>query len=147
MLWRKRTSLAHLLLWWIVIGHILCIRHWGRHRSFRPSRNVYNRDRPGDSVVKNLPSNAGDTSLIPGWESRILNAVEQLNLSYWACLPLLERSSCITVKILHVIAKTWDSWKQRNKQMHINKKEMDDLVGVERFYQDKLLSYSGAYDW
>ena len=31
--------------------------------------------------------------------------------------------------------------------MHINKKEMDDLVGVERFYQDKLLSYSGAYDW
>ena len=92
-------------------------------------------------------SNAGDTSLIPGWESRILNAVEQLSLTYWACLPLLERRFCIAVKILHVIAKTWHSWKQRNKQIHINKKEMDNLVGVERFYQDKLLSYSGAYDW
>ena len=27
-----------------------------------------NRSFPGDSVVKNLPANAGDTGLIPGWE-------------------------------------------------------------------------------
>jgi len=32
--------------------------------------NVEKGDLPGDSVVKNLPSNAGDTSLILGQESK-----------------------------------------------------------------------------
>ena len=30
----------------------------------------YSRDFPGDPVVKNLPSNAGDASSIPGWGTK-----------------------------------------------------------------------------
>ena len=39
------------------------------------------RDFPGGSVVKNLPCNAGDTGLIPGWGTKIPHAREQLNPS------------------------------------------------------------------
>ena len=38
------------------------------------------RDFPGGSVVKNLPCNAGDTGLIPGWGTKIPHATEQLSL-------------------------------------------------------------------
>ena len=41
-------------------------------------------------VVRNLPSNAGDASLIPGWGTKIPHALEQLNpcnLNYW--VPVL----------------------------------------------------------
>ena len=34
---------------------------------------------PGGPVVKNLPCNAGDKSLIPGWGTKILHALEQLS--------------------------------------------------------------------
>ena len=35
-------------------------------------------DFPGGPVVKNLPSNTGETSLIPDMGTRILHALEQL---------------------------------------------------------------------
>ena len=38
------------------------------------------RDFPGGPVSKNLPSNAGDTGLIPGQETKIPHAVGQLSL-------------------------------------------------------------------
>ena len=37
-------------------------------------------DFPGGPVVKNLPSNAGDTGLIPGWGTKIPHAVGQLSV-------------------------------------------------------------------
>ena len=62
-------------------------------------------------VVKNLPGNAGDTGLIPGQETKIPHAAEQLSLSdnYWAhtlesaCYnqrahKLQPESPCATVK-------------------------------------------------
>ena len=39
------------------------------------------RDFPGGPVVKNLPSNAGDAGLIPGWGTKIPHAVGQLSPS------------------------------------------------------------------
>ena len=35
---------------------------------------------PGGSVVKNLPANARDTGLVPGWITKIPHALEQLGL-------------------------------------------------------------------
>ena len=37
------------------------------------------RDFPGSTVVKNPPSNAGEASSIPGWETQIPLAREQLS--------------------------------------------------------------------
>ena len=37
-------------------------------------------DFPGGSVVKNPPSNAGETGLIPGWGTKIPHAEGQLSL-------------------------------------------------------------------
>ena len=34
---------------------------------------------PGGPVVKNLPSNAGDKGLIPGWETKVPHASGQLS--------------------------------------------------------------------
>ena len=42
-------------------------------------RNLY-RDFPGGPVVKNLPSNAGNTSSIPGRGTKIPHAMGQLSL-------------------------------------------------------------------
>ena len=39
-----------------------------------------NRDFPGDSVVKNLPSNSGNMRSIPGLGTKILHATGQLRL-------------------------------------------------------------------
>ena len=39
------------------------------------------RDFPGGSVVKNLPRNAGEVGLIPGWGTKIPHAAEQLGPS------------------------------------------------------------------
>ena len=36
-------------------------------------------DFPGGPVVKNLPSNAGNTGLIPGWGTKIPRAMGQLS--------------------------------------------------------------------
>ena len=38
------------------------------------------KDFPGGPVVKNLPCNAGDMGLIPGWGTKIPPASEQLSL-------------------------------------------------------------------
>ena len=45
-----------------------------------PESELRQGDFPGGPVVKNLPSNAGDTGLIPGRETKILHVVGQLNL-------------------------------------------------------------------
>ena len=37
-------------------------------------------DFPGDPMVKNPPCNVGDVALIPGQETKIPHATEQLNL-------------------------------------------------------------------
>ena len=42
--------------------------------------NTRDRDFPGDPVVKNSPSNAGDEGLIPGWGTKISYAMGQLSL-------------------------------------------------------------------
>ena len=43
---------------------------------------------PGGPVVKNLLSNSGYTSLIPGSQTKIPRAVEQRRYhNYWVCLP------------------------------------------------------------
>ena len=58
--------------------------------------DVWIRDIPGDPAVKNLPSNAGDTSLIPGGGTKISQATGQLNpcaSSYWACRLLWRPSA------------------------------------------------------
>ena len=34
---------------------------------------------PGGPIVKNLPCNAGDTDLIPGWGTKSTHATEQLS--------------------------------------------------------------------
>ena len=44
------------------------------------------KDFPGGPVVKNLPSNAGDTGLIPGQEAKVLHASGQLS----PCTPTAE---------------------------------------------------------
>jgi len=49
----------------------------------------------GGPVVENLPSNAGDTNLIPGQESKISHTTGQLSLRDTArevCAPQLEKA-------------------------------------------------------
>ena len=70
-------------------------------------------DFPSGLVVKNLPSNAGDTGLICGWGTKIPQAAEQLSLlttttepkSSSILLPQLE-SLCTTMKIPGDTSKT-----------------------------------------
>ena len=45
-----------------------------------PQLKNLHQDFPGGQVVKNLPCNAGDLGSIPGWETKILHAKEQLSL-------------------------------------------------------------------
>ena len=55
---------------------------------------MYLKDFPGGPVVKNPPSNAGDMSLISGWETKISHASEQQSPSKlqlespWALEPM-----------------------------------------------------------
>ena len=57
-------------------------------------------DFPGGPVLKNPPSNAGDTGSISGWGTKIPRAVGQLSLHAaatdptcsGACVPQLEKS-------------------------------------------------------
>ena len=42
-----------------------------------PHSKIPIRDIPGGAVVKNLPSNAGDAGLIPGWRTKIPHASGQ----------------------------------------------------------------------
>ena len=44
---------------------------------------------PGGSVVKNLPANAGDMGLIPGWSWNIPHATEQLSPCTTATEPVI----------------------------------------------------------
>ena len=49
---------------------------------------ICGRDFPGGPVVKNLPSNAGNTGLIPGWATKIPHAAGQLSLHTAATQPV-----------------------------------------------------------
>ena len=59
-------------------------------------------DFPGGVVVKNLPSNAGDTGSTPGWGTKIPHAAGQLSPRATTTEPVrsgarplqLERSQC-----------------------------------------------------
>ena len=77
---------------------------------------MYCRDFPGGPAVKNPPSNAGDTGLIPGWGTKIPHATGQLSLraanyrahALWSLratirvrnsrMPQLEGSPCAATK-------------------------------------------------
>ena len=66
-----------------------------------PARNkiVSCWDFPGDPVVGNLPSNAEDTCLIPGWETKNPCAAGQLSpttepVSFRACAPNPPKHEC-----------------------------------------------------
>ena len=67
------------------------------------------RDFPGGAVVKNLPSNAGNMGLIPGWGTKITQAAGQLSLRATTAEPQLERIPCATAKILPDTNKTQHS--------------------------------------
>ena len=51
------------------------------------------RDFPAGPLVKNLPSNAGDMGLIPGWGIR-----SHMSLGNKAGVPELERTLCAAMK-------------------------------------------------
>ena len=51
-------------------------------------------DFPGDPVVKNLPSNAGDVGLISGRGAKIPHAVEQLSLRDTTTEPTALQLEC-----------------------------------------------------
>ena len=58
-------------------------------------------DFPGGPVVKNMPSNAGDTGSIPGQGTKIPHAVGQLSLSTTmreACMVQVEKSPSAVMK-------------------------------------------------
>ena len=57
-------------------------------RSLQDMVNCYNGDFPGGSVVENPPSNAGDKGSVPGWGTKISQAMEQLSLSTTTTNPM-----------------------------------------------------------
>ena len=67
------------------------------------------RNFPGDPVVKNLPSNAGDVGLILGWGIKILYVSEQLS----PCIATRETPHTST-KRPHDAMKTQGSKKKKN---------------------------------
>ena len=56
----------------MLCGHLISIKHF-------MTKNVHDKDFPGNLVFKNLPSNAGDKGLIPGQETKIPHATGQLS--------------------------------------------------------------------
>ena len=54
-------------------------------KSSKVKKNVW--DFPGGPVVENLPCNAGDMGLIPGWATKIQHTVGQLGLSITTAEP------------------------------------------------------------
>ena len=66
------------------------------------------RDFPGGPVVKSLPSNAGDTGLIPGQGTKVPHATGQLSLRVATAEP--EGSGAHTPQLkrsLHTATETW----------------------------------------
>ena len=55
-------------------------------------------DSPGGPVVKNPPSNAGDSGLIPGQGTKIPHAVGQLSLSTATAEPTYSGASELQLK-------------------------------------------------
>ena len=53
-------------------GHLISIKHF-------VTKNVHDKDFPGNLVFKNLPSSAGDKGLIPSEETKIPYATGQLS--------------------------------------------------------------------
>ena len=84
------------------------------------------RDFPGGPVVKNLPSNAGDTGLIPGQGTKVPHATGQLSL--WVATAEPEGSGAHTPQLersLHATTETWCN--QINKGLKKKKKEEGSL--------------------
>ena len=75
-------------------------------------------DFPGGPVVKNLPSNAGDTGSIPGQGTRISHAMGKQRLCATATEPTCPnlRSHMLYRKIPHAATKTQFIQKQRRKE-------------------------------
>ena len=58
-------------------------------------------------MLKNLPCNAGDTCLVPGWGMKIPHAAEQLSLH------TTTRVHVLRPEIPHDTTKTQNSWGQK----------------------------------
>ena len=67
-------------------------------------------DFPGDTVVKNLPSNVGDSGLIPGRGTKLLRAAGQLSTrattGAQVCVPQVEKELCAQGKLPCATAET-----------------------------------------
>ena len=56
----------------------------------------------GGLVVKDSPCNAGDAGSIPGWETKMLHAVEQLSLRVATTEPTCSGARCVSqLEFLH----------------------------------------------
>ena len=66
-------------------------------------KNTYSWDFTGGPVVKNLPSNAGDSSLLRGWGTKIPHATCQLYMccSYWAYTQKLRPHAAKNKEVLN----------------------------------------------
>ena len=64
---------------WKYIPRFLGTKRHHIYNSFSSGSERNYRDFPGCPVVKNLPSNAGDMGLIPGWGTKIPHAAGQLS--------------------------------------------------------------------
>ena len=53
---------------------------WLQVTSRKKKKNQPSQDFPGGPVVKNLPCNTGNWSLIPAWRTKIPHAIQQLSL-------------------------------------------------------------------
>ena len=74
-----------------LIYQILCEIYWHAGKGVRKdemnfkvwlcsANNVYTAGTPGGPVVKNPPSNVGNSGSIPSWETKAHHAPEQLNI-------------------------------------------------------------------
>ena len=72
-------TINYLFLYFIISRPILTMSYKYRFQG----------DFPGGSVVKNLPCNAGDMGLIPGWGTKIPHATGQLSLCATTRQPVL----------------------------------------------------------
>ena len=62
--------------WQTTVFRVAKNQTWLKRLSMQAACGAY----PGGSVVKNLPANARDPGLVPGWRTKIPHALEQLGL-------------------------------------------------------------------
>ena len=66
------------LNWSFNKGNVCIITTWFKNQNIVSPLKSYLQDFPGSPVVTNLPSNAGDVGLIPGWGNKIPQVTLQL---------------------------------------------------------------------